>query len=336
MRQSWKVLFLVFAMLLVAAAPALAQPPAETLVIYSGRSQDLIGPLLQQFSAETGINVEVRYGGTAEMAATILEEGANSPADVYIAQDAGALGALANAGLLRPLSSDVLERVGPEFRSPAGLWVGLSGRARVLVYNTDMVSPDELPDSLLDLTDPVWNGRIGWAPTNGSFQSHVTALRLLLGEDGAREWLEGIIANNPVQYENNRAIVSAVIAGEVEVGLVNHYYLYGFLAQTPDAPAENHFFTGGDPGALINIAGAAVLNTSSRPGLAERLLLYMLGNDAQQYFSDVTFEYPLAAGVVANPALVPLNELEVPALDLSDLADLEGTLNLLREVGALP
>lgn len=326
----------LFALLMLPPLALNAQDSAETLVVYSGRTEGLIGPLLERFTTETGVRVEVRYGGTAEMAATILEEGANSPADVFIAQDAGALGALAQAGRLRVLPPDILERVEPRFVSPDGLWVGLSGRARVLVYNPELVAADALPASILDLTALEWAGRVGWAPTNGSFQSHVTALRVLLGEDRTRAWLEGMVANRAVPYENNRAIVQAVSDGEVVVGLTNHYYLYAMRVDNPNLRAANYYFPGGDPGALINIAGAGVLNTSKRPGLAQRLILYLLGKDAQTYFAERTFEYPLAAGVAASPELPPLDSVETPDIDLSDLSDLQTTLNLLRETGALP
>lgn len=326
-------LFICIAALLITGVQA--QDP-ETLVVYSGRSEGLIGPILEQFTAETGVQVEVRYGDTAEMAATILEEGDNSPADVYIAQDAGALGALAQAGRLTALPSDVLERVPAEFKSTDGLWVGLSGRARVLVYNPANISADELPESILDLAQPEWSGRVGWAPSNGSFQAHVTALRVLLGDDAVRDWLNAMVNNGTLTYENNRAIVQAVADGEIAVGLVNHYYLYGFLAENPDFPAKNYYFPAGDPGALINVAGAGVVNTSDKPGLAQRLILYLLGREAQQYFADQTFEYPLVPGIDINPSLTPLDQIETPEIDLSNLSGLQATLDLLRETGALP
>jgi iron(III) transport system substrate-binding protein len=332
------VLALLTAMMLPVSAQDIAQVPlsGETLTVYSGRSEDLIAPILQQFTRESGVQVEVRYGNTAEMAAVILEEGDNSPADLYIAQDAGALGALAQENRLMPLPSDILSRVPAEFRSDDGLWVGLSGRARVLVYNTEALTEDDLPASILDLANPEWAGRVGWAPTNGSFQAHVTALRLLLGDDAVRAWLEAMVANGSEPYENNTAVVQAVIDGEVEVGLVNHYYLYGFLADNPDVPAANYFFPGGDPGALVNVAGAGVVSTSDQPGLAQRLILYLLGNTAQEYFSAETYEYPLVEGIEPSVELKPLAEIEVPDFDLSDLSDLQTTLELLSETGALP
>jgi iron(III) transport system substrate-binding protein len=305
------------------------------LTVYSGRNQELVGPLLEQFTEDTGIEVEVRYGDTAEMAALILEEGANSPAEVYYGQDAGALGALSAEGRLSPLPQELLDQVDPALRSQDGRWVGTSGRARVVVYNTDRLSEADLPDSIVDFTNPEWRGRIGWAPTNGSFQAFVTALRVLEGEDGARQWLEGIQANEPVVFENNTSIVEAVAAGEVEVGLVNHYYLYRFLAEDADYSAANKFFSDGDPGALINVAGAGVVDTSDRSEDAQRFVEYLLSSSAQEYFATETFEIPLASGVEPAAELPPLDSLTLPDIDLDQLEDLDGTLSLLTETGVL-
>ncbi|MBL8134829.1 MAG: iron ABC transporter substrate-binding protein [Anaerolineae bacterium] len=321
--------------LIAASLPAAAQD-ASPLVVYSGRSEGLIAPILEQFSAETGIPVEVRYGGTAEMAATLLEEGANSPADVFIAQDAGALGALAQAGLLAPLKPETVALVPAAFASPDSVWVGLSGRARVLVYNTEILGEEQLPASITDLADPAWAGRVGWAPTNASLQAHVTALRILLGEDAARAWLEAMVANATQSYDNNRAVVQAVIDGEIEVGLVNHYYLFGFLAEDPDVPAANYFFPDGDVGSLINIAGAGVLATSDQAEAAESLIVWLLGESAQTYFAEQTYEYPMIDGVAIDARLTALDEIQSPEIDLTDLSDLEATLELLSETGALP
>lgn len=336
MRLHRLLLLLVALVALTTVIPAAAQTNTESLVVYSGRSEALIAPILEQFSVETGVQIEVRYGSTAEMAATILEEGDNSPADVYIAQDAGALGALAAAGRLAPLPSDVLERVPAQFQSNDGLWVGLSGRARVLVYNTELVSPDELPDSILDLTAPEWAGRVGWAPANASLQAHVTAMRVLLGEDAARAWAQGMVDNGAPAYDSNNASLQAVADGEIPTALINHYYVYAFKAQNPDAPVALHFFAEGDVGNLINIAGAGVVSTSDHPGLAQRLLLYLLGSTAQTYFAEQTAEYPLIAGVSVVGDVPPLDTIPAPDIDLNNLRDLETTLTLLRDTGALP
>ena len=310
-------------------------PSAGELVVYSGRSEELIGPLLEQFTEASGIEVAARYGDTAEMANLLLTEGENSPADVFFAQDAGALGAVAAEGLLTELPGETLDEVEERFRSPNGEWVGVSGRARVVVYNTDAVSEADLPDSILGFTDPAWSGRIGWAPTNGSFQSFVTALRVLEGEDGARAWLEGIEANEPSVYEGNGAALDAVIAGEIDVAFINHYYLMQRLAEEPDVPAANFFLTDGDPGALVNVAGVGILSTAANGEAAQTFVEYLLSEDAQTYFAEETKEYPLVEGVAPSADLPALGEIGTPDIDLSDLSDLEGTLELLQEVGIL-
>ena len=307
-----------------------------SLVVYSGRNEELVGPIIERFEEESGIDVEVRYGDTAELAATILEEDANSPADVFLSQDAGALGAVADRGLLSPLSGNVLERVEERFRDPDDRWVGVSGRARVVAYNTEALGAEDLPNSILEFADPEWEGRLGWAPTNGSFQAFVTALRLIEGEEAAREWLEGIEANDPREYENNVAILQGVTSGEIEAGFVNHYYLFQLQEEEGgDVPANNYYFRNGDPGALVNVAGVGILGTSDNAPEAGELLAFLLSEEAQQYFADETFEYPLVAGIPTNERLVPLSEIETPNIDLSNLDDLEGTLELLRETGVL-
>lgn len=312
------------------------QPLAPAgLVLYSGRSESLVGPILQQFQQVSGIQVAVRWGSSAEIAATLLEEGDLSPADLFFAQDPGALGAVVNS--LAPLPQDVLDRVDPQFRDPDGRWVGISGRARVVVFNTQSVAASELPDDLWGFTDPKWRGRIGWAPANGSFQTMVTAMRILWGEQEARRWLEGVLANQPRVYENNTAIVAATGAGEIEIGFVNHYYLFRFLAEQGEGfPARNYFLADGGPGSLVMVAGAGVLETAKNKEAAFELLRYLLSSEAQLYFAEQTFEYPLVSGVQVHPELTPLGELNAADIDLAELADLQSTLDLLREVGALP
>lgn len=320
-------------------APATSSASAaggSEITVYSGRNEELVGQLLEQFQARTGTKVNVKYADTAELAATILEEGANSPADVFFAQDAGALGALRAEDRLAKLPDAILNTVGQRFRSPEGEWVGVSGRVRVVVYNTKNLAETDLPETIFGFTDPKWKGRLGWAPTNASFQAFVTALRMLQGDAKAREWLEGIKANEPKVYENNTAIVKAAAAGEIDAGFVNHYYLLRQLKEHGESfGARNYYFTNGDPGALINVAGAAVLNSSKQKAAAEQFVQFLLSDEAQQYFADKTYEYPLAAGVKPNPALPALSEIRSPELDLSKLEDLKGTLQLLQDLGIL-
>jgi iron(III) transport system substrate-binding protein len=320
-----------------AGAEEEAAADAGSLVVYSGRSESLVGPLIEQFEAASGIDVEVRYGSTTEIAATLLEEGSNSPADLFFAQDPGGLGAIANAGLFAPLPEEIVSAVKPAFRSPDGLWVGVSGRARVVVYNTETLSEADLPADIMDFTDPAWAGRVGWAPTNASFQAMVTAMRAIWGEDETRAWLEGMAANDTVVYEGNSPIVEAVGAGEIEVGLVNHYYLYRFLAEQGEAfPARNYFLPGGGPGSLVMVAGAGRLATGPNEANALQFIEYLVSAEAQEYFTQETNEYPVIDGVTAPEGLTPIEELNAADISLTDLADLQGTTQLLQEVGVLP
>ena len=341
-RVAQSVLVVMVVLLLAACVPI--QAPAEMesaegateLTIYSGRNENLLGPLLERYQEMSGVTVNVRYGGTAELAATIMEEGQNSPADVFFGQDAGALGALALEGRFVQLPAEILDRVEERFRSGDGNWVGASGRARVFVYNTEMLSEEDLPNDIWALTDPKWKGKIGWAPTNGSFQAFVTAMRHLEGEERAREWLEAMIANDVQVFPKNTTIVEATGRGEIELGLVNHYYLYRFLAEAPDFQAKNHHPSAGDAGSMINMAGVGILDTVKDRAAAEAFVAFLLSDEAQRYFSEETNEYPLAAGVAATAeGLLPLAEVDTPELDLSDLDDLQGTLQLLQEVNAL-
>lgn len=345
----WVVGVSALMILLAACQPVVSNPTVATnegsaatdaatqLTIYSGRNENLIGPLIEQFKTQTGIDVQIRYGDTAEMAATILEEGDNSPADLFFAQDASALGALAKEGRFIELPSTLSEAVDARFRSPENLWVGVSGRARVLIYNTTELTEADLPTSIYDLTDEAWRGQVGWAPSNGSFQSFITAMRAIDGEEAARAWLEGMIANDTQVYPNNNAIVTAVGAGEITVGLVNHYYLYQFLKEQGEGfGARNYYFPAGDVGAMINVAGVGILQTGANQAAAQQFVEFLLANEAQQYFATETNEYPLTGeGIETNPLLKPLAEIVTPNINLSDLDDLQGTLTLLQDVGAL-
>jgi iron(III) transport system substrate-binding protein len=305
-----------------------------TLTVYSGREEELVAPLLEKFEDASGIDLEVRYGDSAELAATIAEEGDNSPADVFFAQDPGSLGAVAES--LAELPTDLLGRVDERFRDPDGHWVGTSGRVRVLAYNTEELSEDELPDSVFDLTEPEWKGKLGFPPTNASFQAFVTAMRLSEGEQRTREWLEGIKANDPKLYERNTPVVEAVAAGEIQLGLVNHYYLYLVKGEDPDAPVANHFLAGDDPGALVSAAGVAILEGTDDEDGARELVDFLLSEEGQRFYVDEAeeAEYPLIDGVAPKEGLPPLETIEGPDLDLSELGpELERTLELLNEVG---
>ena len=310
---------------------------AQSLTVYSGRGEALVQPLVERFSAETGIEVQVRYGGTAELAVLILEEGRASPADVFWGQDAGALGALSLAGRLTVLPEALTAGLPGIYASRGGLWIATSGRARVLAYSPERTVGELWPDSVFDLTDPAYRGRVAWAPTNGSFQAFVTAMRVVHGEEATEAWLRGMIANDVQAYRNNTTQVEAIAAGEVDYALVNNYYLLRFLANDPDYPVGQGFFADGDIGNLVNVAGAGIVNTSRNVAAAERFLAFLLEPASQAYFTNVVYEYPVVPGAQPNEALASFEALLAasPDVDLDVLEDLEGTLELLREVGLL-
>jgi iron(III) transport system substrate-binding protein len=294
----------------------------------------LVGDLYEQFEHDTGIDVEVRYGDSAELAATISEEGNNSPADVFFSQDAGALGAVAERDLLTKLPPAVANRVEARFRDDERRWVGVSARARVLAYSTERLKEGDLPETVFDLTDERWRGKIGFPPSNASFQAFVSAMRVDVGDERTRDWLEAIDANEPKLYENNLQTVEAIGNGEIDVGLVNHYYLYEIRREQGDVPVQNHFFRTGDPGSLVNAAGVGILGSADSGDAARRLLDYLLSAEGQRYFAEKTAEYPLAAGVRPGPELRPLKSVQGPFIDLGMLGEkLPSTLEMIEEAG---
>jgi iron(III) transport system substrate-binding protein len=325
----------VILILLVLLAPACGGEDGD-ITVYSGRQEDLVEDLFDQFEEATGVKLDVRYGDSAELAVTIAEEGGNTPADVFFAQDAGSLGAVAAEGLLAELPASTLDKVDERFQDPDAHWVGTSGRVRVVAYNTEALSEEEMPDSIWDHADPSWSGRLGLAPTNASFQAMVTAMRLEAGDERTRDWLEAIAANDPKLYENNVQTLEAIAAGEVDAGFVNHYYLFGLLEEEPDAPVANHFLEPGDAGALVNVAGVGILRTTDRPGMARQLADYLLG-PGQEYFAAETYEYPLVPGMDPQAELPPLSDLHGPDVELGSLGpELEATLEMIDSAGLTP
>ncbi|MFD9522498.1 iron ABC transporter substrate-binding protein [Streptomyces sp. NPDC059979] len=326
--------FFAAALLLPAVAGCGVDEDDAGLVIYSGRNEKLVDPLLDALEKAVGTTVAVRYGESAELAAQIQEEGGKTKAGLFFSQDAGALGALSGKGLLERLPQPSLDKVDPAFRGDAGDWVGTSGRVRVLAYNPGQVS--KVPDSVHDLVKPEWKGKIGYVPTNASFQAFVTGMRVLEGDDATRTWLKGLKANEPKVYDNNLKVLDGVGKGEVSLGLVNHYYWYEQVAEKGESKvkAKIHFLPGGDPGALVNVAGVGVIKGSPQSAAAQKAADFLLSETAQKYFADDTKEYPLAAGVTSSVKnLPPLASLNAPKIDLGQLDSLQATLKMLQEAG---
>ena len=326
---------LVVALFAVLPSACDSDNDAGSLTVYSGRSDALVAPLIERFGDATGIDIQVKYASTPQLAATLLEEGENTPADVFFAQDPGGLGAV--SGLLAPLPENVLQMVPRWAASPTGVWVGVSGRARTVVYNTESLTPVDLPVDLTGFADPKWKSRIGWAPTNASFQTMITAMRSIWSEEKTVQWLKDIQANDPKVYPKNTPIVAAAAAGEIDIGLVNHYYLHRFLAEEGESfGARNYHPPAGGPGAIVMVSGAGILSASDNKDNAQKFVDFLLSEESQRYFVEVTFEYPLAAGIPVAEGVTPLAEVNNPDLSSAALSDLEGTQKLLREAGVIP
>ena len=318
-------------------APSSSAPGANQLVIYSGREQELVAPLYERFEKQTGIEVDVRYGESPELSATLAEEGEHTKADVFYAQDAGAIGALASGGRLSALRPETLAKVPARFRAPDGTWVGVSGRVRVLAYNTDELRAAELPASIFGLVSPRWKGKIGMPPGNASFQSFVTAMQLSVGRERTKRWLEAMKRNDIKVYEKNGQVVEAIARGEIVAGLVNHYYVFELRAEQPDAPVANHFFAGTDPGTFVNVSAVGVLRGAEHALAARKFVDFLLG-EGQHYLANATDEkeYPLASGSGARAAseLKPLASIKGPDVELSGLGErLRDTVELIDSVG---
>jgi iron(III) transport system substrate-binding protein len=316
-------------------AGATTAKPTGAITVYSGRSETLVKPLFEQFTADTGITVNVRYSDSGALAAQLLTEGKGSPADVFFSQDAGALSAVAKAKLLTPLTAPSVAKVSSGYRSKDGMWTGVSGRVRVVIYDPAQVTKP--PTAIDDVLDPAWKGKLGFAPSNASWQSFVTALRVTRGEAAAEDWLKKFAANAPKAYSGNALVRDAVNSGEVALGLVNHYYLYEKIAKegADKVTAKNAFMAAGDVGSLVNVAGTGVLGTSKNQPAAQAFVEYLLSEKAQLFFKEKTFEFPLVAGGAPAAGLPALADLKPPAIDLSDLDSIAATQELLAKTGLL-
>jgi iron(III) transport system substrate-binding protein len=304
------------------------------LTVYSGRSEEYNGTILEDWEKQSGIKLNIRYGDSAELAAQILEEGSNSPADLFVSQDAGSLGAVSAAGLLIKLGSDVAQEVPAQFVASDRTWVGMTGRARVLAYSSERATT--LPQSFADLTNPIYKNKVGIAPTNASFQTFVTALIENKGEAFTKKWLSEMKANGAKIYAKNSLIVEAIDKGEIDFGLVNHYYLWE-TSESLGRPvkAKNLFFTPGDLGNLINVSGVGVLASSKKQAAAIDFINYLTSATIQTKFVAQSHEYSLIPGAKPAEGLPALEEIGAPNVDLNSLANLKRTQSLLIEVGLL-
>ena len=330
---------LVLSLLAAVGAGTRADAASDTtLTLYSAQHHQMVDAIIADFTRQTGITVKTRYGEAPEIANQIAREGRSSPADVYFTENSPELMLLGEKGLLAPLPAATLAQVPAKYSAPTGNWIGVFARENVLDYNRSMIQEAELPPSLLDLAKPAWKGKIAFAPTDADFLPLVAAVSTLKGEAATVAWLKGLKANGQV-FDDDEGVVAAVDRGAVAVGIINSYYFQRQQAETGAAHMHSaiRHFTGGDVGALVNVSGAAVLKSSKHPDAAQRFIAFMVSRPVQQAVAkaDVDFEYPLVAGVAANPVLKPFDQLQPPALTVTQLGDDRQAARLLRRAGLL-
>jgi iron(III) transport system substrate-binding protein len=326
----------IVAALAVAGGAAPASKQTTSLTIYSGRDRVLVEPVLNQFTRQTGIQLNVRYASSTTLATALVEEGSSSPADVFWATEPGTLGLVSGRALLKRLPVATTTKVPARYSTRSRRWVGTSGRSRVLAYNTNLLQSAQLPKTIWGLTNSSWKGKIGIAPTNGSFQAFLGAAIHMHGEARVRTWLEGLKANDVKFYPNNTTVVQAIARGDVQVGLVNHYYRYLLLADNPNLPVRNHWFQANDPGSLVLAAGVGIVSASRKDAPALRFVNFLLGKWAQRFIArgPGAAEYPLVKGPAPRPGLPGIRTIKGPKYNLGRLAaDLPRAVQLLLEVG---
>jgi iron(III) transport system substrate-binding protein len=309
---------------------------AETLTVYSAQHESLVRTMVEGFTEETGIELEFRDGNDAELANQIVQEGEASPADVFLTENSPSIDVLDREGLLAPLDQGTLDQVGEQFRPASGTWTGFAARSTVLVYNPAQLPEAELPASIMELADPAWEGRIGIAAGGADFQAIVAAVLALQGEDATRAWLEGLERNANV-YQSNTAVMVAADEGEIDAGVMYHYYWYRDQAENAlkGDDAALHLFGNADPGAFLSVSGAGVLASSDQQDAAQQLVAYLTAPEAQQRLAESSaLEYAVGTGVASAEALPPLDSLGAPAVDPGSL-DQDAVTGLMQEVGLL-
>ncbi|OBK72403.1 iron ABC transporter substrate-binding protein [Mycobacterium sp. 1274761.0] len=308
----------------------------DELLVYNAQHESLTKEWIDAFTKETGIKVTYRQGGDTELGNQLVAEGESSPADVFLTENSPAMAAVEKAGLFAELNSDTLDQVPAQFRPSTGKWTGVAARSTVFVYNTTKVQPDQLPKSILDLQQPAWKGRWGGAPAKADFQAIVSALLQLKGEAATAQWLAGMKANAKI-YNDNIATMKAVNAGEVDGGIIYHYYWFRDQSKTKEGSGDTalHYFKNEDPGAFISLSGGGVLKSSKKADEAQKFIKFVTGKTGQEVLEKGTsFEYPVASNVPANPALPPLDSLQAPKVDPSTL-DAQKVTDLMTKAGLL-
>ena len=338
MRRRWsRIAAVLSALAVVLGATACSSSGGnDELLIYNAQHESLTKEWIDAFTKETGVKVTYRQGGDTELGNQLIAEGDASPADVFLTENSPAMAAVEHAALFADLDPQTINQVPSQYRPASGKWTGVAARTTVFVYNTTKLQPDQLPKSMLDLEQPAWKGRWGGAPAKADFQAIVSALLQLKGEQATAQWLAGM-KTNAVVYNDNIATMKAVNAGEVDGGIIYHYYWFRDQAKTKadSGNTELHYFKNQDPGAFVSLSGGGVLKSSKKAQQAQQFLRFITGKAGQEVLEKGdSFEYTVASGVPANPALVPLNDLQAPVVDPSTL-DAQKVSDLMTKGGLL-
>lgn len=305
-----------------------------SLTLYSGQHEKTTQAIVDAFTQATGIQVKIRGGNSIQLANQIIEEGSRSPADVFYSEESPPVAALAERGLLAPLQDTTLAQVRELYRAGDGTWTGITARSRVTVYNTGMISADELPASVMEMATEAWKGRVAFVPTSGAFQQQIVAIVHLHGRDAALEWLRGLKKYGRI-YNNNMAAMRAVERGEIATALVNNYYWYIVAREQgmENMKSRLHFSGGGDAGALITVSAAGILKTAKNPDAAQQLVAFMTSIEGQKVYAGRVAEWPMNPAVQSGFDIIPFEELQPPAVNPANLGGAEEALALRREAG---
>jgi iron(III) transport system substrate-binding protein len=318
------------------SSAASADAGAGEITVYNAQHESLTKEWIDAFTAETGVKVTMRQGSDTELSNQIIQEGAASPADVFLTENSPAMTQVENADLFADVDAATIEQVPEEFRPSTGKWTGIAARSTVLVYDKNKLTEDQLPKSMLDLAGPEWKGKWAASPSGADFQAIVSALLELKGEAATEEWLKGMKENFKA-YKGNSTAMKAVNAGEVDAALIYHYYYYGDQAKTGENSqnVSPYYFKNQDPGAFVSVSGGGVLKTSKNQAAAQEFLKFITGKKGQEVLQKGTsFEYAIASGVPANEKLVPLTELQAPVVDPAKLNSAKVT-ELMTKAGLL-
>ena len=322
-----------------ATTPSGSGTPAldGNITVYSGQHEETVAALVNAFEAEAHVKVSVRSEDEASLANQLLQEGSDTPADVFFAENPPALNTLDEHHLLAATAPATLAKVGKQYSPTSGDWVGVSARSVALGYNTDRIQDSALPTSILDLAKPEWKGKVGFAPGETDFQPVITAVAKADGTPAATQWLKDLKSNSKI-YDDNEALVAAINRGEVETGILDHYYWYRLKDEVGASSLHSalHYFAPGDPGSLVDVSGAGQTAASKHPGSAQAFLAFLVGKSGQHIIAtSKSYEYPLGSGVQTAQPLRPFAELGQSPMTIADLGDGKAALELLQQVGLL-